>query len=73
MYGCVSECYCQVLSSHSDQVGKLLMMMLPPHLRVCVGGHLLDLYVQLKLGFPSDRDHVEIHGCGTHTQEFVSP
>ncbi len=28
--------YCQVLSRHSDQVGKLLMMMLPPHQRVCV-------------------------------------
>ncbi len=66
-----SGSYCQVLSIHSDQVGKLLMMLLPPHLRVCVVGHLLDLYVRLKLGFPFDRGHVEIHGCGTHTQELV--
>ena len=63
--------YCQVLSSHSGQVGKLLMMLLPPHQRVCVVGHLLDLHVRLKLGFPFDRGHVEIHGCGTNTQEFV--
>ena len=27
--------YCQVLSSHSGQVGKLLLMLLPPHQRVC--------------------------------------
>ena len=50
--------YCQVLSNHSGQVGKLF-------------GHLLDLHVRLKLGFPFDRGHVEIHGYGTHTQEFV--
>ncbi len=37
--------YCQVLSRHSDQVGKLLMMLLPQHQRVCVVGHLLDLHV----------------------------
>ena len=30
--------YCQVLSSPSDQVGKLLLMLLPPHQRVCVVG-----------------------------------
>jgi hypothetical protein len=46
-------------------------MLLPPHQRVCVVGHLLDLHVHLKLVFPFDRGHVEIHGCGTHTQEFV--
>jgi hypothetical protein len=46
-------------------------MLLPPHQRVCVVGHLLDLHVRLKLGFPFDRGHVEIHGCGTHTREFV--
>jgi uncharacterized protein YqhQ len=46
-------------------------MLLPPHQRVCVIGHLLDLHVRLKLGFPFDRGHVEIHGCGTQTQEFV--
>ncbi len=63
--------YCQVLSSHSGQVGKLFLMLLPPHQRVCVVVHLLDLHVRLKLGFPFDRGHVEIHGCGTHTQEFV--
>ena len=45
------------------------VMMRTPHQRVCVIGHLLDLHVRLKLGFPFDRDHVEIHGCGTHTQE----
>ena len=44
--------YCQVLSSHSGQVGKLLLMMFPPHQRVCVVGHLLDLHVLLKLVFP---------------------
>jgi hypothetical protein len=43
----------------------------PPHQRVCVVGHLLDLHVRLKLGFPFDRGHVKIHVCGTHTQEFV--
>ncbi len=63
--------YYQVLSSHSGQVGKLLLMMFPPHQRVCVVDHLLDFHVHLKLGFPFDRGHVEIHGCGTHTQEFV--
>ncbi len=36
-----SDRYCQVLSNQSDQVGKLLMMMLPPHQRVFVVGHLL--------------------------------
>jgi hypothetical protein len=66
-----SDRYCQVLSSHSGQVWKLWLMLLPPHQRVCVVGHLLDLHVRLKLGFPFDRGHVEIHGCGTHTQEFV--
>ncbi len=55
--------YCQVLSSHSEQVWKLLLMLL--HQRVCVVGHLLDLHVRLKLGFSFDRGHVEIHGCGT--------
>ncbi len=44
--------YCQVLSSHSDQVGKLSLMLFPPHQRVCVVGHLLDFHVRLKLGFP---------------------
>jgi hypothetical protein len=63
--------YCQVLSIHSDQVGKLLMILLPTHQRVCVVGHLLDLHVRLKLGLSFDRGHVEIHGFGTHTQEFV--
>ena len=63
--------YCQVLSNHSDQVGKLLLILLPTYQRVCVVGHLLDLHVRLKLGLPFDRGHVEIHGCGTHTQEFV--
>ena len=63
--------YCQVLSSHSGQVGKLLLMLLPPHQRVRVVGHLLDLHVRVKLAFPFDRGHVEVHGCGTHTQEFV--
>jgi hypothetical protein len=47
--------YCQVLSSHSGQVGKILLMLLPPHQRDCVVGHLLDLLVRLKLGFPFDR------------------
>ena len=41
--------YCQVLSNHSGQVGKLLFILLPPHQnthqRVCVVGHLLDLNV----------------------------
>ena len=46
-------------------------MTFPPHQRVCVVGHLLDLHVGLKLGFPFDRGHVEIHGYGTNTQEFV--
>ncbi len=67
--------YCQVLSSHSKshsvQVGKLFLILLPPHQRVCVVGHLLDLHVRLKLGFPFDRVHVEVHGYGTLTQEFV--
>ncbi len=66
-----SDRYCQVLSGHSGQVGKLLLILFPPHQRVCVVGNLLDLHVHLKLGFPFDRGHVEIHGCGTHTQEFV--
>jgi hypothetical protein len=66
-----SDRYCQVPSSHSGQVGKLLMILIPPHQRVCVVGHLLDFHVRLNLGFPFDRGHVEIHGCGTHTQEFV--
>ncbi len=66
-----SDRYCQVMSSHSVQVGKLLRILLPPHHRVCVVGHLLDLHVRLKLGFPFDRCHVEIHGRGTHTQQFV--
>ena len=60
--------YCQVLSSHSGQVGKLLLMLCPPHQRVYVVGHLLDLHVRLKLVFPFDRGHVEIHGYGTNTQ-----
>jgi hypothetical protein len=63
--------YCQVLSSHSGQVRKLFLMVLPPHQRVCVVSHPLDFHVPLKLVFPFDRGHVEIHGCGTHTQEFV--
>jgi hypothetical protein len=66
-----SDRYYQVLSNHSGQVGKLLLMLIPPHQRVCVVGHLLDLHARLKVGFPFDRGHVEIHGCGTHTQEFV--
>jgi hypothetical protein len=63
--------YCQVLYSHSGQVGKLFLMLFPPHQRVRVVGHLLDLHVLLKVVFPFDRGHVEVHGCGTHTQEFV--
>jgi hypothetical protein len=39
-------------------------MLLPPHQRVCVVGHLLDFHVLY-------RGHVEIHGCGGNTQEFV--
>ncbi len=57
-----SDRSCQVLSSHSGQVGKLFLILLPPHQRVCVVGHLLDLHVHLKLGVPFDRGHVEIHG-----------
>ncbi len=41
--------YCQVLSIHSGQVGKVLLMLLPPHQRVCVVEHLLDLHVHLKV------------------------
>ena len=63
--------YYQVLSRHSGQVGKLLLMLLPPHQRVCVVGHLLDVHVRLKLGFPFERGRVEIHGYGTNTQEFI--
>ncbi len=48
--------YCQVWSSHSGQVWELLLVLLPPHQRVCVVGHLLDLHVGLKLGFPSSED-----------------
>ncbi len=43
----------------------------PPHQRVCVVGHLLDLYVGLRLGFPFERGRVEIHRRCTNTQEFV--
>ncbi len=63
--------YCQVLSSHSGQVGKLLLVLFPPHQRVCVVGHLFDFHVRLKLESPFDRGHVEIYACGTHTQDFV--
>jgi hypothetical protein len=64
--------YClDSMSRHSDQVGKLLRMLFSPHERICVVGHLLDLHVRLKMGCPFDRGHVEIHGCGTNTQDFV--
>jgi hypothetical protein len=59
--------YCQVQSNHSDQVGKLLLVLLPPHQRVCVVGHLLDLYVDLKLGFPS------LHQRSIATCLFLTP
>ena len=60
-----------VVSSYSGQVGKLFLILFPPHQRVCVVGYLLDLHVRLKLVFPIDRGHVEINGSGTNTQEFV--
>jgi hypothetical protein len=59
--------YCQVLSSHSGQVRKLLLVLLPPHQRVCVVGHLLHFHLDLRLDFPFERGRVEIHGCGTNT------
>ena len=63
--------YCQVLSSHLGQVRKLLLVLFSPHQRVCVVGHLLDLHVGLKLGFPFETGRVEIHGCFTNAQAFV--
>jgi hypothetical protein len=66
-----SDKYWQVLSMHSGQVRKLLLVLLPSHQRVCVVEHLLDLGVGLKLGFPFERGRVEIHGYGTNTQEFI--
>ncbi len=66
-----SDRYCQVLSNHSGKIGKLLLVLLPPHQRVCVVGHLLDFHVGLKVGFPFDRGRVEIHGWGTYTVELV--
>ena len=52
--------YCQVLSRQSGQVRKLLLTLLSPHQRVCVVGHLLDLHVDLKLGFPFEGGRVKI-------------
>jgi hypothetical protein len=40
------------------------LVLLPPHQRVCVVGHLLHFHVGLKLRFPFERGRVEIHGCG---------
>ena len=60
-----------VLSSHSGQVRKLVLVLLPPHQRVCVVGHLLHFHVGLKVGFPFERGRVEIYGCGTNAREVV--
>ena len=37
--------YSQVLTGHSDQVRKLLLVLLPPHQRGCVVGSLLHSHV----------------------------
>ncbi len=66
--------YFQVLSNHSDQVGKLFLVLLPPQQRVCVVGHLLDFHVRLTVGFPFQK-----YICGfrcyerlqTKTKEFT--
>ena len=58
-----SDRNCQVLSTHSGQVGKLLLMLIPPHQRVCVVGHLLDLHGGLKLGFPFERGRPPTWHC----------
>jgi hypothetical protein len=58
--------YCQVLSSHSGQVRKLLLVLLPPHQRVCVVGHLLHFH-GLKLGFPFER------GCSQSMDVVLTP
>ena len=40
----------QVLSGHPDQPRELLHVLLPPHERVCVKGHLLHSRVGIQLG-----------------------
>jgi hypothetical protein len=49
---------------------KLLLMLLSPHQRVCRWAP-VGLACTLEAGFTLGQRHVEIHGCGTNTQEFV--
>ena len=58
-------------SIHSGQVGKLLVVLIPPHQRLDL--HVdLNLHVVLKLVFLFDRGHVEIHGYGTKRHNLFS-
>ena len=49
---------------------RVLLVLLSPHQRVCVVGHLLRFHVGLKLGFTFERGQVEIRGSGTNSQEY---
>ena len=51
----------QVLPGHPGQARELLHVLLPPHQRVCVKGHLLHSRVGIQLGLHTV--DIDIHGC----------
>ena len=53
----------QVLPGHPGQARQLLHVLLPPHQRVCVKGHLLHSRVGIQLGLHTV--DIDIHGCTT--------
>ena len=56
----VSARYCLAMRA---QVRELLHVLLPPHERVCVKGHLLHSRVGIQLGLHTV--DIDIHGCTT--------
>ncbi len=51
----------QVLPGHPGQVRELLHVLLPPHERVCVKGHLMHSRVGIQLGLHTV--DIDIHAC----------
>ncbi len=58
---CRSDRNSQVLPGHPGQARELLHVLLPPHERVCVKGHLLHSRVGIQLGLHTV--DIDIHAC----------
>jgi hypothetical protein len=58
-----------VLPGHPGQTRELLHVLLPPHERVCVKGHLLHSRVGIQLGLHTV--DIDIHACTARITHLI--